>query len=70
MRLNRRRLLSLMGMFPALLAGSPALANASSHPALAEHFADQRRGHRRQANPYYQVVNMSYVRSISIEKWV
>jgi hypothetical protein len=29
MKLNRRRLLSLMGMSPALLAGPPALANAS-----------------------------------------
>jgi hypothetical protein len=34
MKLNRRKLLSLMGMSPAILAGSPALAKSAKSPMV------------------------------------
>jgi hypothetical protein len=58
MKINRRKLLSLLGASPAIFAGSAA-ANGQNQ-----------KNQKIQTNPYYQVANMSYSRSVSIDKWM
>ena len=36
MKVNRRKMLSLLGVSPAILAGAPALAKPSKSPAVAK----------------------------------
>jgi hypothetical protein len=63
--MNRRKLLSLLGMSPALLAGSQARAESNAKKTAASGGNE----HKISA-PFFQVGNLSYRRSVSIDKWM
>jgi hypothetical protein len=78
MKINRRTPLSLLGASLAVLCGS-ARAGDNKKANLKDGYLIPRWPSVQsinvvvvgeQTNPYYQVANMSYSRSVSIDKWM